>query len=65
MAYEEVLKSAQEEKDLLINVAYRKRISISRNQYCNGALKKTSNDKYILIMNKKELKKLEAENFQY
>ena len=60
--YEEVLKSTSEEKRPLINVDIEKILS-SVELNSKGALKRTSKDKFILIMNKKELKALEAEKF--
>ena len=60
--YEEVLKSTREEKRPLINVDIEKILS-SVELNSKGALKRTSKDKFILIMNKKELKALEAEKF--
>ena len=60
--YEEVLKSTSEEKRPLINVDIEKILS-SVELNSKGALKRTSKDKFILIMNKKELKDLEAEKF--
>ena len=60
--YEEVLKSTSEEKRPLINVDIEKILSnVELNS--KGALKRTSQDKFILIMNKKELKILESEKF--
>ena len=60
--YEEVLKSTSEEKRPLINVDIEKILS-SVELNSKGALKRTSKDKFILIMNKKEFKALEAEKF--
>ena len=60
--YEEVLKSTSEEKRPLINVDIEKILS-SVELNSKGALKRTSKDKFILIMNKKELKALEVEKF--
>ena len=60
--YEEVLKSTSEEKRPLINVDIEKILS-SVELNSKGALKRTSKDKFILIMNNKELKALEAEKF--
>lgn len=53
-AYEEVLQSAPEERRPLINVDIDKTLAYLEST-CNGALKKTSNDKYILILNNQEL----------
>lgn len=61
-AYEEVLQSAPEERRPLINVDIDKTLAYLEST-CNGALKKTSNDKYILILNNQELQKLEADKF--
>lgn len=60
--YDEVLQSAPEERRPLINVDVDKTLSHLESS-CNGALKKTSKDKYILILNKQELNKLEADKF--
>lgn len=60
--YDEVLKSASEDKKPLINVEIEKTLS-ALEAHTNGALKRTSKDKFYLIMNKKELKELEAEKF--
>ena len=61
-AYEEVLQSAPEERRPLISVDIDKTLAYLE-LTCNGALKKTSNDKYILILNNQELQKLEADKF--
>ena len=61
-AYEEVLQSAPEERRPLISVDIDKTLAYLEST-CNGALKKTSNDKYILILNNQELQKLEADKF--
>ena len=61
-AYEEVLQSAPEERRPLINVDIDKTLAYLEST-CNGALKKTSNDKYILILNNQELQRLEADKF--
>ena len=61
--YDEVLKSASEENRPLINVAIEKELT-SLEMNTMGALKRTSKDKFVLIMNKKELKKLEIDKFQ-
>ncbi|MGL4796594.1 MAG: DHH family phosphoesterase, partial [Paraclostridium sp.] len=60
--YDEVLQSAPEERRPLINVDVDKTLAKLESN-CNGALKKTSKDKYILVLNKHELDKLEADKF--
>lgn len=60
--YEDVLKSAEEEKRPLINVEIEK-ILTSLEISSKGGLKRTSKDKFFLITDKKELKKLEREKF--
>ncbi|MFQ5299079.1 phosphoesterase [Clostridioides difficile] len=60
--YDEVLKSAAEDKRALINVEVEKILS-ALELNSNGALRRTSKDKFFLVMHKKELKKLEAEKF--
>lgn len=61
-AYDEVLQSAPEERRPLISVDIDKTLAYLEST-CNGALRKTSNDKYILILNKQELNKLESDKF--
>lgn len=60
--YDDVLKSAPEEKRPLINVEIEK-ILTALEINSKGALKRTSKDKFFLVMNRKELKKLESEKF--
>lgn len=60
--YEEVLKSTVEEKRSLINVEIEKILS-GLELASQGALRRTSKDKFFIIMNKKELKKLELDKF--
>ena len=60
--YDEVLKSTGEEHRPLLSVAIEKELT-SLEMNSSGALKRTSKDKFFLIMNKKELKKLEADKF--
>ncbi|EMM8050542.1 DHH family phosphoesterase [Clostridioides difficile] len=60
--YDEVLKSAAEDKRALINVEVEKILS-ALELNSNGALRRASKDKFFLVMHKKELKKLEAEKF--
>ncbi|MGL5711860.1 MAG: DHH family phosphoesterase [Paraclostridium sp.] len=60
--YDEVLQSSPEERRPLISVDVDKALAQLESS-CNGALKKTSNDKYILVLNKEELDKLEADKF--
>ncbi|RDY25509.1 phosphoesterase [Romboutsia weinsteinii] len=60
--YEDVLKSASEEKRPLINVEIEK-ILTTLEVNSKGALKRTSKDKFILIMDKQEMKKLENDKF--
>lgn len=60
--YDEVLQSAPEERRPLINVEIDK-ILASLEVSCNGALEKTSKDKYFLVLSKNELDKLEADKF--
>lgn len=60
--YEEVLKSTIEEKRSLINVEIEKILS-NLELTSQGALRRTSKDKFFIIMNKKELKKLEIDKF--
>lgn len=60
--YDEVLKSASEDKRPLINVEIERILSCLESS-SQGALKRTSKDKFFLIMNKRELDKLEADKF--
>lgn len=60
--YDEVLKSSEEDKRPLINMEIEKILS-SLEISTKGALKRTSKDKFVLIMNKKELKNLEKDKF--
>ncbi|MGL6105663.1 DHH family phosphoesterase [Romboutsia sp.] len=60
--YDEVLKSTVEDKRPLINVEIEKILSALETT-SQGALKRTSKDKFFLVINKKELKKLEADKF--
>ena len=60
--YDEVLKSAQEENRLLLSVAIEKELA-NLEINTKGALRRTSKDKFFLMMNKKELIKLESEKF--
>ncbi|MGL5313031.1 MAG: DHH family phosphoesterase [Peptostreptococcaceae bacterium] len=60
--YDEVLKSTEEDKRPLINVEIEKILSAVEST-SKGALKRTSKDKFFLVMNKNELKKLEADKF--
>ncbi|MBO3444550.1 DHH family phosphoesterase [Clostridium sp. CCUG 7971] len=60
--YEEVLKSTEEDKRPLINVEIEKMLT-SLETETKGGLKRTSKDKFVLVMNKKELKKLECDKF--
>ena len=60
--YDEVLKSASEENRSLINLEIEKML-ISLENNTKGALKRTSKDKFILIMNKKELNEIEESKF--
>ena len=60
--YDEVLKSAQEENRPLLSVAIEKELT-NLEMNTKGALRRTSKDKFFLMMNKKELIKLESEKF--
>lgn len=60
--YDEVLKSTNEENRPLINLDIEKMMT-SLETSVKGALKKTSDDKFILIMNKKELNEIEEGKF--
>ena len=60
--YDDVLKSASEDKRPMINVEIERILSNLENA-SKSALKRTSKDKFFLVMNKKELKKLESEKF--
>ena len=60
--YDEVLKSASEENRSLINLEIEKMLTSLENN-TKGALKRTSKDKFILIMNKKELNEIEESKF--
>lgn len=60
--YDEVLKSASEDKRPLINVEIERILSCLESS-SKGALKRTSKDKFFLIMNKRELDKLEEGKF--
>jgi len=60
--YDEVLKSTNEENRPLINLDIEKMMT-SLETGVKGALKKISDDKFILIMNKKELNEIEEGKF--
>ena len=60
--YDDVLKSAEEEKRPLINVEIEKILTFLEIN-SKGGLKRTSKDKFFLVTDKKELKKLEREKF--
>ena len=60
--YDEVLKSASEENRSLINLEIEKMLTSLENN-TKGALKRTSKDKFMLIMNKKELNEIEESKF--
>ncbi len=60
--YDEVLKSTEEENRPLLSVAIEKELT-NLEINTKGALKRTSEDKFFLTMNKKELIKLESEKF--
>ena len=60
--YDEVLKSTTEENRPLINLEIEKMMTTLESS-ANGALKKTSKDKFILIIDKKELKEIEEGKF--
>ena len=60
--YDEVLKSTTEENRPLINLDIEKMMTTLESS-SNGALKKTSKDKFILIIDKKELKEIEEGKF--
>ena len=60
--YDEVLKSTEEENRPLLSVAIEKELT-NLELNTKGALKRTSEDKFFLTMNKKELIKLESEKF--
>ena len=60
--YDEVLKSTSEENRPLINLEIEKRLT-SLETNTNGALKRTSKDKFILIMTQKELEAIENSKF--
>ena len=60
--YDEVLKSTTEENRPLINLDIEKMMTTLESS-ANGALKKTSKDKFILIIDKKELKEIEEGKF--
>ena len=61
--YDEVLKSTSEENRPLISVAIEKELT-ALEMNTVGALKRTSKDKFVLVMSKEKLKKLESEKFQ-
>ena len=61
--YDEVLKSTSEENRPLISVAIEKELT-ALEMNTVGALKRTSKDKFVLVMSKQKLKKLELEKFQ-
>ena len=60
--YDEVLKSTSEENRPLISVAIEKELT-ALEMNTAGALKRTSKDKFVLVMSKEKLKKLESEKF--
>ena len=60
--YDEVLKSTSEENRPLINLEIEKMLT-SLETNTKSALKRTSKDKFILIMNKKELNEVEESKF--
>ena len=60
--YDEVLKSTTEENRPLINLDIEKMMTTLETS-AKGALKKTSKDKFILIIDKKELKEIEEGKF--
>ena len=60
--YDEVLKSADEDKRPIINMEI-ERVMSSLEVITTGALKRTSKDKFLLVLNKKELENMEKEKF--
>ena len=60
--YDEVLKSASERRSISNKLRDRKMLTSLENN-TKGALKRTSKDKFILIMNKKELNEIEESKF--
>lgn len=62
--YDEVLKSAAEDKRALINVEVEKILS-ALELNSNGALRRTSKDKFFLVMHKKELKNWKLRSFLF
>ena len=61
--YDEVLKSAPEENRSLITVELERILTAVFENNLKGAIKKTSNDKYVVFTREKELKKLQENKF--
>lgn len=61
--YDEVLKSAPEENRSLITVELERILTAVFENNLKGAIKKTSNDKYVVFIREKELKKLQENKF--
>ena len=61
--YDEVLKSAPEEKRSLITVELERIFTSVFENELKGAIKKTSKDKYVFFTREKELKKLQENKF--
>ena len=61
--YDEVLKSAPEEKRSLITVELERIFAAVFENELKGAIKKTSQDKYVFFTREKELKKLQENKF--
>ena len=61
--YEEVIKSADEENRPLITADIERVLSTFETE-SNAAMKKVSKDKFFLVMNREELKKIELDKFE-
>ncbi|MGN1033810.1 MAG: DHH family phosphoesterase [Intestinibacter sp.] len=61
--YDEVLKSAPEENRALITMELERILTAVFENTLKGAIKKTSNDKYVVFTIEKELKKLQENKF--
>ena len=61
--YEEVLKSAEEENRPLITADIERVLSTFETE-SNAAMKRVSKDKFFLVMNREELKKIELDKFE-
>ncbi len=60
--YDEVIKSTEEHRRALLSVDIEKTLTVLELE-TKGALRRTSKDKFFLVLNKKELKNLEKDKF--